>query len=53
MKQNDVYKEVKTFHYENVVVRVHIPELTDEERNRRMKEIAHAAGRLIMSKNEK
>ena len=53
MKQQDTYKEVKTLHYENVVVRVHIPDLTTEERERRMKEIGKAAGRLIISKNEK
>lgn len=52
MKQEDTYKEVKTFHYENVVVRVHIPDLTDAEHDRRMKEIGKAAGRLILSKNQ-
>lgn len=51
MRQKDTYKEVKTFHYENIVVRVHIPDLTDAERERRMKEIGKAAGQLMLSKN--
>ena len=48
----DTYKEVKTIKYDKVVVRVHIPEITPEERARRMKEISTAAARLIMSKQE-
>jgi len=35
-KVQDTYKEVKTFTYPNCVVRVHIPDLTEEERERRM-----------------
>lgn len=50
MKQHeDTYKEVRTFHYSNAVVRVHIPDLTPEEREKRMKEIERAALRLILS----
>lgn len=52
MKQSDTYKEVKTLHYENAVVRVHIPELTAEERERRKKEICKAAGRLLTSERK-
>lgn len=52
MAKSDTYKEVKTFHYENVVVRVHIPELTDAERDRRIKEIARAAGGLLTKKGK-
>lgn len=51
MKKSDTYKEVKTFHYANAVVRVHIPELTDEERERRKKEIIKAAGMLLTERN--
>ena len=50
MKQKDTYKEVKVFHYDNAVVRVHIPDLTAEERSRRMKEIERAAALLLASK---
>ena len=52
MKQPDTYKEVKTFHYDNAVVRVHIPELTTEERERRRKEVAKAASRLLISERK-
>lgn len=43
----DTYKEVRTFTYSNMTVRVHIPELTDEERARRMKLIHNAASDLL------
>lgn len=43
----DTYKEVRTFHYENAVVRVHIPDLTEEESARRMKAIKEAAAELL------
>lgn len=52
MKQKDTYKEVRTFYYENAVVRVHIPDITPEEHERRMKAISAAAVRLIVSKNK-
>lgn len=50
MKQADTYKEVRTFHYGNIVARVHIPDISEEERARRMKEISIAAGKLLSSK---
>ena len=50
MKQADTYKEVRTFHYDNIVARVHIPDISEEERARRMKEIGIAAGKLLSSK---
>lgn len=38
MKANqDTYKEVRTYTYPNAIVRVYIPDLTEEERERRMK----------------
>ena len=49
MKQ-DTYKEVRTFHYDNAIVKVHIPDLTPEERERRMKEVTKAAVDLLLSK---
>jgi ribosome recycling factor len=50
MKQKDTYKEVRTFQYDNAIVRVHIPDLTEEERSRRMREIERAAARLLASR---
>lgn len=44
---NDTYKEVKVFTFPGVVARVYIPELTAEERERRMKQIYDAAVRLL------
>ena len=43
----DTYKEVKTFTYPNMVVRVHIPDLSGEERTQRMKAIQKAAAELL------
>lgn len=49
MKKQDTYKEVKTFVYPNMIVRVHIPDLTEEERARRYKQIYAAAAELLKS----
>ena len=46
MKQ-DTYKEVITIKHENAVVRVHIPDITPEEKERRMVEIRKAAADLL------
>lgn len=46
----DTYKEVKTFHFENMTVRVHIPDITPEERTRRMKAVHKAAAELLKTK---
>lgn len=43
----DSYKEVKTFYFDNAVVRVHIPDLTEEERSRRMSRIKDAAANMM------
>lgn len=45
--QEVTYKEVRTFNFSNMTVRVHIPDLTTDERNRRMKQIYKAAEELI------
>lgn len=50
MKQKDTYKEVRTINHDNAVVRVHIPDLKPEEKERRMKEITKAAVNLLLSK---
>jgi ribosome recycling factor len=46
-KVQDTYKEVKTFTYQNAVVRVHIPDLTTEEREKRMNELKKATARFM------
>ena len=50
--QADTYKEVKTFSFENMTVRVHIPDLTEEERTRRMKAVYNAAAELLKSQSK-
>ncbi len=51
MKQGqDTYKEVRVFEYPNAIVRVHIPDLTPEERARRMKRIHDAAAALLLER---
>lgn len=47
MKAQDTYKEVRVFESQGAVVRVHIPELTKEERARRMKVLYKAAEALL------
>ena len=47
MKQKDTYSEPKTFTYPGIVVKVSSPILTDEERHRRMAQIAKSAERLL------
>lgn len=47
MKEKDTYKEIRTFNYPNAVVRVYIPDITEQERARRMKEIERAAAELL------
>ena len=44
-------KETKLFH--NGLTRVHIPLLTPEEREKRMKEIKKAAARLVLSERKR
>ena len=47
MKQQDTYTEAKTFTYPGIVAKVYFPILTEEERQRRMAEIAKSAERLL------
>lgn len=47
MKKADSYKEVKTYHFPGMVARVHIPDLTESERNARMKVIHKQAAALL------
>lgn len=48
-KVQDTYKEVRTFNFPNAVVRVHIPDLTPEERQRRMNNLKEATARFMMA----
>ena len=52
MKQQDNYKEIRTICRENIVARVHIPDLTSEEKERRMRNIGKVAGQLLSSKTK-
>lgn len=48
-KQQDTYKEVRTIVKNNIIGRIYIPDLTEEERVRRRKEVAQAAAELLAS----
>lgn len=43
----DTYKEVRVMEFPGMTVRVHIPDLTPEERSRRMKSIHKQAANLL------
>lgn len=47
MKGQDEFKKTITHRYENCIVRVHVPDLTEEERASRRKELKNAAERLM------
>ena len=47
MKGQDVYKEVITMEFPNMVARIHIPDLTEEEQKIRMQRIHDAAVNLL------
>lgn len=46
-------REVQTFTYPNVVVRVHYPDLTEEENKRRMKRLHQAAAEILKEQEVK
>ena len=48
-KTEDTYSEVRTFTYPNAIVRVHLPDLTPDERERRMRKVKKAAEDLLKS----
>jgi hypothetical protein len=52
VKRQDTYKEVKVIEFTNMTARVYIPDLTEEERNRRMKRIYEATASLVMGANK-
>lgn len=43
----DSYKETRVFNINNAVIRVHIPDLTAEERSRRIEKIKDAAANMM------
>lgn len=43
----DAYKEVVTMEFPNMIARIHIPDLTEEERKRRMQMIYNATANLL------
>ena len=47
MKGQDAYKEIKTLHFPGMVARIYIPDLTEAERNARMKAIHKQAANLL------
>ena len=44
---NDTYKEIRVIEFPQGTARVHIPDITLEERERRMKRIAESAALLL------
>ena len=49
MAATDTYKEVRVMEFPNMTVNVLIPDITPQERERRMKQIEKAAASLLMS----
>lgn len=43
----DVYKETRVYEYPNAIVRVRIPNLSDEEQNRRIAALRAAAAEVL------
>ena len=50
MKGKDTYKETRTIFFPNMVVTVHFPDITEDERKRRMKIIHDASAELLKSR---
>ena len=43
----DTYKETRVYEYPNAIVRVRIPDISDEEQNRRMALLKAAAAEVL------
>lgn len=52
MKHQDQYAEPKVFTYPGIVAKVYSPILTEEERQRRMAQIAKSAERLLTTERK-
>lgn len=46
-RPSDPIRETRTFYYPNMTIRVHFPDISDEERERRMKQIRDAAEKVL------
>lgn len=53
MKCTDAYKEVRTIEFPGMTARVHFPDLTPDERSRRMQIIQKAAANLLKGKEKR
>jgi len=53
MKEDQYYPEPTVFRFDNAIIRVWRPILTDEERDRRMKALEKSAARLLKDVIEK
>lgn len=49
MSDTTTYKEVRIIENQNAIARIHIPDLTDGERQRRMKALYKASEALLQS----
>ena len=49
-KQTDTYKEIRELIFPNMIARVHIPDLSVEERGRRLQIIKNVASRLLQKR---
>ena len=47
MKKSDTYKEIKEIQFPGMLARVYIPDLSPEERSRRLEQIHHSAANLL------
>lgn len=52
-RSQDVYKEVRVFEYPGWIIRVHIPDISDEENERRMKLVRKAAEALLKEETKR
>ena len=48
----DIYKRVVVMEFPNMIARIHIPDLTEDEQKKRMKRVHDAAVNLLLSKDE-
>lgn len=53
MKQADTYKETRVINFPGMIARIHIPDIDQEERNRRMLNIKKAAANLLRGTQKK
>ena len=52
MARTDTYNEIRTINFPNAIVRMHFPEISDEENKRRYDIVMDAAAKLIFSMKE-